>query len=40
MCLAADLTFTYENEVPEEMADVDLVTQAQFDSSASPEHDH
>jgi len=25
--------------VPEDMVDVGLVTQAQFDSSASPEHD-
>ncbi len=32
VCLAAAITFTYENEVPKEMVDVDLVTQTQFDS--------
>ena len=36
VCLAAGLTFTYENEVPEDMVDVN---QAHFDSSTSPDHD-
>jgi len=32
LCLAAAITFAYENEVPTEMVDVDLVTRDQFDS--------